>query len=323
MKLLFFKQPKSRHASEGILGLVERQIIKSDYDSILTCNRYRSKVFFPEGEYVIYVYQKKHMFEKDDYTYFINLGDMGLFLTYLLSLKNEYTLESILAQIKGINVRSYVQKGFFSSSQKNCIVTSKGGLLYIECKNVGSSHAGINETFDLPLYAEEFIKELPYENIDLNKLEKLPYSAQTISEEKPDWAKFCIRAGVKIGVAIIAGYLGSQIDCFDFFEDIDSPIDSNLTDFETNNMFDDFEMDLTDTNEFTNQADYSNISFGQKIHVEQIGGGLGNADLDLEKKPGTSHRWYVKQAGKIIAEIKSLSETFYVPGVGTCKITKS
>ena len=64
-----------------------------------------------------------------------------------------------------------------------------------------------------------------------------------------------------------------------------------------------------------------NVSFGKKVHVEHIGGGLGEAEVDLEKKPGTAHTWIVKKGGKLIAELKSLSESFYVPGIGTCKIT--
>lgn len=64
----------------------------------------------------------------------------------------------------------------------------------------------------------------------------------------------------------------------------------------------------------------NNVSFQKKVRVGQIGGGVLNGEVDIDKKPGTAHTWIVKQSGKIIAEIKSLSETFYVPGIGLSKI---
>lgn len=321
MKLLYFKQPKSNLSPQCTNGTVIRKLLKSENQCDLYCVYNRSSVFFPEGEYAVYHYHKKNIFSKDDYTYFVNLGDFGLYINYLMSLKNEYTIESILKQIKGINLREFVKKGYIKSMQKDCYVRSKGAMLYIESNEVGKYHLGSNEEFELPFYSEALIKEIPYEFIDTSKLEKLNTQPYTDSKGMPDWAKFCIKAGVKIGVAMIAGYFGSQIDVPDIFDSTDMSYDTNLCDFETNDMFDGFELGISDSNDFDCTIDYSNVSFGQKVHVEQIGGGLGEGIIDLDKKPGTSHTWLVKKSGKIIAEITSLSSTFYVPGIGTCKIS--
>lgn len=82
-------------------------------------------------------------------------------------------------------------------------------------------------------------------------------------------------------------------------------------------------LDYSLSNEYTTIDDNSyNVSFGKKYHVQQIGGGLGNADVDITKVPGTSHQYQVKFHGKIIAYIDSILKgtQFYVPTIGNCKI---
>ena len=321
MKLLYFKQPKSNLCPECTTGGIHEDLLRSDGQNKLYCEYIRNRVFFPEGEYVVYHYHKINSFSKDDYTYFVNLGDYGLYINFLMSLKNEYTIESIMNQIKGVNLKDFVKKGYIESMQKDCYVRSKGALLYIESKGVGKHHSGINEEFELPFYSECFIKEIPYEFIDTSKLEKIDVQLNTQSYGMPKWAKFCIKAGVKVGVARVAGYFGSMIEIPDLFDSTDISNDSNLSDFETNEMFNECELGIYDVNGFDSNMDYSNISFGQKVHVEQIGGGLGEGVVDLDTKPGTAQTWIIKKSGKIIAEIKSLSSTFYVPGIGTCRIS--
>jgi hypothetical protein len=109
------------------------------------------------------------------------------------------------------------------------------------------------------------------------------------------------------------GYLGDIADISDVSDLADGLADAS--------MLEDYS-DLSDlTGLDTYNGDESNVSFRQKMKAEQIGGGLGKADVDVVKKSGTAHTWIVKHLGKEIAELKSLSETFYVPGVGKCKIS--
>ena len=139
MKLLYFKQPKS-HKNNGnsIAGFLCRDFLRSNSNCSLSCNYYDSEHYSSNNsisEYVIYVYRKKHFLEKDDYTTFLNMGKHGLYLSYLFSLCKEYTLDSVISQIKGVNVRSFIEKGYFMSSN-NLFVRLQGSLLLIENKNL-------------------------------------------------------------------------------------------------------------------------------------------------------------------------------------------
>lgn len=105
-----------------------------------------------------------------------------------------------------------------------------------------------------------------------------------------------------------------DMDVFEYSEGIEDPIISVDDDIEVS--------DSSADEDCESFSDLYSPSFGKKYHVTQVGGGLGEADVDITKIPGTSHQWNVKYKGEIIAKISSLlpGTRFYVPGIGTCQL---
>lgn len=157
-----------------------------------------------------------------------------------------------------------------------------------------------------------------------------------------------IRIGVSVGIAALTG-LYIDLDTVFGFEDIADAADIidmadvadfyefadvDYVDWDTaddfmlgDNSFMTNELDYAETgmesefitDSYSNLSEQHNVSFkGDTITVHQEGNTSRTITLDVEQVHGTSHKWHVKQGGKIIATINSLiSGKFYIPGFGT------